>query len=156
MFWAILRLVGANFTNILGPFWVFRRPKCPPKQVSFPKSAPHFAVLSLLVRTLVTFRSTRVKVFPDDGQDVVRHHSAVRPTLSNQSPKTTFPKLKKEMQNVYLNHDISPNSTKFLTKFFISGNLSAPFCNALIFRWYISRVKLPKFTRVICKVHCRS
>lgn len=73
------------------------------------------------------------KIFLDDGQDVVRHHSAVRPMLSNQRRKTTFPKLKKEAKKVHLNHDISPYSTKILTKSFISGNLSAPFCNALIF-----------------------
>ncbi len=135
VFWAILRLVGANFTNILGLFWVFRRPKSPPKQVSFPKSAPHFAVLTLLVRTLGRHFSMTVKIFLDDGQDVVRHHSSVRPTLSNQRRKTTFPKLKKVAKKVHLNHDISPNSTKILTKSFISGNLSASFCNALIFRW---------------------
>jgi len=134
VFWAILRLVGANFTNIFGLFWVFRRPKCPPKQVSFPKSAPHFAVLTLLVRTFGRYFSMTVKIFLDDGQDVVRHHSAVRPTLSNQRRKTTFPKLKKVAKKVHLNHDISPNSTKILTKSFISGNLSAPFCNAMIFR----------------------
>lgn len=86
MFWAILRLVGANFTNILGPFGVFRRPKSPSKQDSFPKSAPHFAVLSLLVRTLVTFRSTRVKVFPDDGQDISRRKSRCGSTSFCCSP----------------------------------------------------------------------
>lgn len=87
------------------------------------------------------------KIFLDDNQDVGRQHSAVRPMLSNQRRKTTFPKLKKEAKKVHLNHDISPNTTKFLTKSFNFVKLSALFCNALIFRQPIWHVELTKSAR---------
>jgi len=62
-------------------------------------------------------------IFSDYDYRLVRHFSAVRPTLRNQSPKTWRSKLKKVAKKRHLNQDISPKTTKIFTKPLIFSKL---------------------------------